>query len=218
MTISSGNVLAAAGWAPEKGSNSLLAAAMLFDTGYASRANLGYAHPSTNGYLRADGIAAAVTGTNQPFSMFLSCKANGAQGVTHEIWSFARSSASNPISTCLFDGTNEDFHYACRDNSGNTKFGADFSMTTSPVVLAMTFDGTVMNSWINGVQKDSAVAFSNASAMTVDWFTILSHRSNGVINQAADVSLRRVVFRPGAPPSALLRTQYINFMMREVGL
>lgn len=226
MTMGGGNNISAGGWAAEKGGTNFGTSSLQFDLGYAGK-GLGYVHPGASGYATADFLAAAISGTNQPFSVFASLQVPTAQAivgpVTPILWSFARSSSAAPRYHIPFTGSNEDCYHQHIDDTGSggthVKTAGTLSLGTNPVVLATIFDGTVLDTYLNTTHVDSSFAFSTASATSLDQFTLFALRAGGAaVTDFADYRLRRWVWRPGTAPSAQVRTQYITYMMREAGL
>lgn len=122
--------------------------------------------------MTAHGLAAFVTGTDQPFTVLLLAQLlslTSTGGTSRSLWGFGRSSDDNPLHDLRRPaGTTTTLSSGRRDSAAVSKIkDAAVTLTTSRAMRSLVFEGTKTKLYTNGV-LDSNLDGVNASTADND--------------------------------------------------
>ncbi|MGH7605585.1 MAG: hypothetical protein ACRENK_16520 [Gemmatimonadaceae bacterium] len=173
-----------------------------------------------NGNATFDPIAAKIAGTAKAFSIFLSVQLRavpGGGGFTY-LLSFGSSAGLNPfVGFSILTGTT-DLVFDRRNDAGTlVRTPVATTLGTTPHVIAITYDGVNLNSWIDNAQIDTNFAWGGG-ACTVNRFTLGCLRLNGAASGFSNMTFDRFAIAPGVAMNTTLVDSYRRYLMRRAGI
>lgn len=126
--------------------------------------------PASSQYMRANGVAAAFSGTDLPASIFAVVKAD-ALGAQRTTASFGRIASTTPFFRLIQSAGNA-WITGRRDDASSAKSASGGTVDTNAHLIASVFTGTTVTLYDNGAGIGSANQDLDVGALTLDAFAI----------------------------------------------
>ena len=198
---------AGSAWAAKAGSNGTLVASPTVSDGWTGGRRMVTLN-GTSQYLTIDGIASAISGEDQPFSIALVYQFTANTANYAVLWAANRSATSTPkFEFYKLNTAGAAFQQYNQDDGVGTASANAGAADTNTHVLVCSCTGTAFSSWFNGSIAHNATA-ANVGVRTLDLFTVGAIRRGGTASVFAPARICEVVCWSSAIGSGGAASEY----------